>query len=74
MTPNYSQAASALFPLVPVYAVNCGEELNKNLCAEQGVESLPTIKVCFAPSHLTRSLNSFFAAIPKREFHGFDSV
>jgi len=45
MVPEYSKAALGLYPLVPLYAVNCHAEKNKRLCAEQGVQGFPTIKV-----------------------------
>ncbi|KDR80941.1 hypothetical protein GALMADRAFT_241499 [Galerina marginata CBS 339.88] len=45
MVPEYSKAALGLYPLVPVYAVNCHAEKNKPLCAEQGVQGFPTVKV-----------------------------
>ncbi|PPQ95973.1 hypothetical protein CVT26_016189 [Gymnopilus dilepis] len=45
MVPEYSKAALGLHPLVPVYAVNCHAEKNKRLCAEQGVQGFPTVKL-----------------------------
>lgn len=45
LVPEYSKAALGLYPLVPMYAVNCHAEKNKKFCAEQGVEGFPTIKV-----------------------------
>lgn len=45
MVPEYSKAALGLYPLVPVYAVNCHAEKNKPLCAQQGVQGFPTVKV-----------------------------
>ncbi|KAG1788443.1 thioredoxin-like protein [Suillus plorans] len=47
MAPEYSKAAQNLSPLIPFYAVDCDAELNKWLCAEQGVqlEGVPTLKV-----------------------------
>ena len=35
MAPEYSNAAKSLAPMVPLYAVDCDEESNKRLCAEQ---------------------------------------
>ncbi|KAF8880212.1 thioredoxin-like protein [Gymnopilus junonius] len=45
MVPEYSKAALGLHPLVPVYSVNCHAEKNKRLCAEQGVQGFPTVKL-----------------------------
>ncbi|KAG6827186.1 hypothetical protein H0H92_012851 [Tricholoma furcatifolium] len=45
LAPEYSKAAKALHPLVPVYAVDCDAEENKRLCGEQGVKGFPTVKV-----------------------------
>lgn len=45
MVPEYSKAAKALAPLVPLYAVDCDEEKNKPLCGRQGVKGFPTVKV-----------------------------
>ncbi|KAK0215831.1 hypothetical protein EDD85DRAFT_871036 [Armillaria nabsnona] len=45
MAPEYSNAALALTPLIPVYAVDCDDEKNKRLCAEQGVQGFPTVKL-----------------------------
>ena len=35
MAPEYTRAAKGLHPLIPVYAVDCDDEGNKRLCAEQ---------------------------------------
>ncbi|KAI0091553.1 hypothetical protein BDY19DRAFT_931045 [Irpex rosettiformis] len=45
MAPEYSKAALGLYPLVPIYAVNCDKDSNKRLCSEQGVQGFPTIKL-----------------------------
>ncbi|KAI0788886.1 hypothetical protein C8Q75DRAFT_719079 [Abortiporus biennis] len=45
MAPEYSKAALGLYPLVPMYAVDCDNQNNKRLCAEQGVQGFPTIKL-----------------------------
>ncbi|KAK0188384.1 hypothetical protein F5146DRAFT_932995 [Armillaria mellea] len=45
MAPEYSTAAQGLTPLIPVYAVDCDDEKNKRLCAEQGVQGFPTVKL-----------------------------
>ncbi|TFK34040.1 hypothetical protein BDQ12DRAFT_614103 [Crucibulum laeve] len=45
MAPEYSRAALGLYPLVPAYAVDCDENKNKKLCADQGVKGFPTIKL-----------------------------
>jgi hypothetical protein len=50
MASDYEKAALGLYPSVPTYAVNCDDEGNKDLCQEQNVKTLPTIKVrliCF---------------------------
>jgi len=45
MAPEYSKAALGLYPLIPSYAVDCDVEKNKRLCAEQGVQGFPTVKL-----------------------------
>ncbi|EGN91741.1 hypothetical protein SERLA73DRAFT_192065 [Serpula lacrymans var. lacrymans S7.3] len=45
MAPEYSKAAKSLHPLVPLYAVDCDVESNKRLCADQGVQGFPTVKL-----------------------------
>lgn len=35
LAPEYSKAAKGLHPLVPLYAVDCDEEGNKGLCANE---------------------------------------
>ncbi|KAK0202341.1 hypothetical protein DFS33DRAFT_1384692 [Desarmillaria ectypa] len=45
LAPEYSKAAQTLHPLIPVYAVDCDDEKNKRLCAEQGVQGFPTVKL-----------------------------
>ncbi|KAG7093479.1 hypothetical protein E1B28_007154 [Marasmius oreades] len=45
MTPEFSKAAKNLSPLIPFYAVDCDDDQNKSLCAEQGVQGFPTVKV-----------------------------
>ncbi|KAJ7027918.1 hypothetical protein C8F04DRAFT_73426 [Mycena alexandri] len=45
LAPEYSKAALGLHPLLPLYAVDCDDDKNKRLCAEQGVKGFPTIKV-----------------------------
>lgn len=45
MAPEYSKAALGLYPLVPLYAVDCDAAKNKRLCADNGVKGFPTIKV-----------------------------
>ncbi|EIW75123.1 thioredoxin-like protein [Coniophora puteana RWD-64-598 SS2] len=44
MAPEYSKAADKLSPLIPLYAVDCDEQANKGLCAEQGIQGFPTVK------------------------------
>lgn len=46
MAPEYAKAADKLHPLVPTYAIDCDDEKNKPLCAEQRVQGFPTVKVC----------------------------
>jgi protein disulfide-isomerase A6 len=77
MVPEYSKAALGLYPLVPVYAVNCHAEKNKRLCAEQGVQGFPTVKmfprgsseppVLYEPAERTASNFFYFVTrgIPK---------
>ncbi|KZT07343.1 thioredoxin-like protein [Laetiporus sulphureus 93-53] len=45
MAPEYSKAAEALSPMVPLYAVDCDQDANKRLCSEQGVQGFPTVKL-----------------------------
>jgi len=45
MVPQYIKSAQSLNPLVPAYAVDCDNEANKPLCAEQRVQGFPTLKV-----------------------------
>ncbi|KAJ7746738.1 hypothetical protein DFH07DRAFT_924219 [Mycena maculata] len=45
LVPEYSKAALGLHPLLPFYAVDCDADKNKRLCADQGVQGFPTIKV-----------------------------
>jgi len=45
MAPEYVKAADKLHPLVPTYAVDCDDEKNKPLCAEQRVQGFPTVKL-----------------------------
>ncbi|KAH9926988.1 thioredoxin-like protein [Fomitopsis serialis] len=45
MAPEYSKAAEALAPMVPLYAVDCDQDSNKRLCSEQGVQGFPTVKL-----------------------------
>lgn len=45
LAPEYSKAALGLYPLIATYAVDCDKEKNKRLCAEQGVQGFPTLKV-----------------------------
>ena len=44
MVPEYSKAALALYPLIPMYAIDC--EQYKSFCGKQGVQGFPTVKVC----------------------------
>jgi protein disulfide-isomerase A6 len=45
MAPEYAKTANKLHPLIPTYAVDCDDEKNKPLCAEQQVQGFPTVKV-----------------------------
>ena len=58
MAPEYSKAALGLYPLVPLYAVDCDAPKNKKLCADQGVKGFPTVKV-------SRPLDSEYSCRPK---------
>ncbi|VDC05190.1 unnamed protein product [Peniophora sp. CBMAI 1063] len=40
-----SKAALGLYPHIPVYAVDCEEGPNRQLCVEQGAFELPTVKL-----------------------------
>ncbi|TDL26700.1 hypothetical protein BD410DRAFT_819350 [Rickenella mellea] len=45
LAPEYSRAALGLYPLIPLYAVDCDNSKNKRLCADQGVKGFPTLKL-----------------------------
>ncbi|EJD48123.1 thioredoxin-like protein [Auricularia subglabra TFB-10046 SS5] len=45
MAPELTQVARGLDPLVPVYAVDCDAEANKQLCAQQMIKGFPTVKM-----------------------------
>ncbi|PCH44526.1 thioredoxin-like protein [Wolfiporia cocos MD-104 SS10] len=45
MAPEFSKAAEALSPMVPMYAVDCDQQSNKPLCSREGVQGFPTIKL-----------------------------
>ncbi|KAG8836096.1 hypothetical protein FRC17_010029 [Serendipita sp. 399] len=44
LSPEYSKAAKSLGSLVPLYAVDCDDAKNRQLCGEQGVKGYPTVK------------------------------
>ena len=52
LVPEMEKAAASLAPLVPTYAVDCDEEKNKRMCAEQGVKGFPTVKIFPRGKHL----------------------
>ncbi|XP_006461719.1 hypothetical protein AGABI2DRAFT_118575 [Agaricus bisporus var. bisporus H97] len=43
MAAEMDQASEKLHPLIPTYAVDCDNEKNKALCAEEWVQKLPTV-------------------------------
>ncbi|KAF9454413.1 thioredoxin-like protein [Macrolepiota fuliginosa MF-IS2] len=45
MAPEYAKAADKLHPLIPTYAIDCDDDKNKPLCAEQQVQGFPTVKL-----------------------------
>ncbi|KAI0794232.1 hypothetical protein C8Q74DRAFT_1247535 [Fomes fomentarius] len=45
MAPEFSKAALGVYPMIPFYAVDCDKQSNKRLCAEQGVQGFPTVKL-----------------------------
>jgi len=45
MVPEFSKAARGLNPLIGTYAIDCDDEKNKQLCAQQEVKGFPTIKL-----------------------------
>ncbi|KAF9451022.1 disulfide isomerase [Macrolepiota fuliginosa MF-IS2] len=74
MAPEYTKAADKLHPLVLTYAVDCDDEKNKPLCAEQQVQSFPTVKLFPRGNKLApiayesgnRTSNAFFSWTSKR--------
>lgn len=44
MTPEFSKAAKSLAPLIPFYAVDCDDDGNKALCAEQVRQGVSTVE------------------------------
>jgi hypothetical protein len=47
MAPEYAKVSDKLHPLIHTYAVDCDDDKNKPLCAEQQVKGFPTVKVRF---------------------------
>ncbi|KAF2634974.1 thioredoxin-domain-containing protein [Massarina eburnea CBS 473.64] len=45
LQPQYEKAAKSLAGIAKVAAVNCDEEINKNFCAQMGVQGFPTLKI-----------------------------
>jgi len=45
LVPELTKVAHGLGPLVPFYAVDCDADSNKALCAQQGVQGFPTVKM-----------------------------
>lgn len=45
LASDYAKAALGLHPFVPVYAVDCGQQSNHELCEEKSIEKFPTIKL-----------------------------
>lgn len=75
MAPEYSKAALGLHPLVPLYAVDCDASKNKRLCADQGVQGFPTVKVRLPLSdlynyYLIYTYECYIIVIPSRKRHG----
>lgn len=68
MAPELSKAALGLHPLIPTYAVDCDAQKNKALCAEQGVQGFPTVKVRLSDSSTTLEISvliiRFFSSSP----------
>lgn len=64
MAPEYSKAAVGLSPMVPLYAVDCDNDGNKRLCAEQGVQGFPTIKVVILVFYRINNILTRVLAIP----------
>jgi len=67
LVPELIRAADGLQSLIPVYAVDCEDAQNKQLCAEQGVQGFPTVKLYPKGTKMkplefqgTRSSSSFF--------------
>ncbi|RDX54098.1 hypothetical protein OH76DRAFT_1061622 [Lentinus brumalis] len=45
LAPEFDKAALGVYPMIPFYAVDCDKPNNKKLCAEQGVQGFPTLKL-----------------------------
>ncbi|KAF7798709.1 hypothetical protein EIP86_009933 [Pleurotus ostreatoroseus] len=82
MAPEYSKAALGVHPFIPFYNVDCDDQKNKNLCAEQGVQGFPTVKlfprggeakpVLF--EHPQRSASAFYYFAARNIPHGVTKI
>ncbi|KAL5531300.1 hypothetical protein ACEPAG_4177 [Sanghuangporus baumii] len=45
LAPQYEKTALSLYPFLPMYAVDCQESANEQLCTEQNVTTLPTVRL-----------------------------
>jgi len=45
LAPEYERTAKSFNGLVPLYAIDCDAEANKQLCGQQGVQGFPTVKL-----------------------------
>ncbi|KAL5492577.1 hypothetical protein ACEPAI_4024 [Sanghuangporus weigelae] len=45
LAPQYEKTALALYPFLPMYAVDCQESANEQLCTEQNVTTFPTVRL-----------------------------
>ncbi|KAJ3530538.1 hypothetical protein NM688_g7692 [Phlebia brevispora] len=82
MAPEFSKAAVGVHPFIPFYNVDCDDQKNKKLCAEQGVQGFPTIKLFPRGSqekpklfeHAQRSASAFYYFAARNIPHGVKKI
>ncbi|KAF9779247.1 thioredoxin-like protein [Thelephora terrestris] len=45
LAPEYEKTAKSFNGLVPLYAIDCDAQANKQFCGQQGVQGFPTVKL-----------------------------